>query len=97
MEQLIYISNQLQPYIKFAIVFLSNRVREPDVEDYKKRTRVMNYTQGTIGLPLILSMDKSVNIKWYIDAEFVVHKYIRSHTGGFMTMVTEGAYIQSVI
>ena len=30
--------------------------------------RVMNYIQCTIGLTLILSIDKSDNIKWYIDA-----------------------------
>ena len=55
----------------------------------------MKYIQGTIGLPLILSIDKSVNIKWYVDAVFAVHKYIRSHTSGFMTMGTGEAYVQS--
>ena len=56
----------------------------------------MNYIQGTIGLPLILSIDKSGNIKWYVDASFVVHKDMRSHTGGFMTMVKGGAYVQYI-
>ena len=31
---------------------------------------LMKYIQVTIGMPLILSTDKSVNIKWYVDAEF---------------------------
>ena len=57
--------------------------------------RVMNYIQVTIGLPLILSIHKSVNTKWCVDAAFAVHKDIRSHTGGFMTMVIGGGYIQS--
>ena len=57
---------------------------------------VMNYIQGTIGLTLILLIDKSGNIKCYIDAEFEVHKYMRSHTGSFMTMVTGGAYVQYI-
>ena len=57
--------------------------------------RVMKYIQGTIGLPMILSIDKSGNIKWYVDASFRVHKDMRSHTGGFMTMGTGGAYVQS--
>ena len=54
----------------------------------------MKYIQGTIGLPLILSIDKSENIKWYVDAYFSVHKYMRSHTSGFTTMGTGGAYVQ---
>ena len=31
----------------------------------------MKHIQGNIGVPLILSIDKSENIKWYIDASFV--------------------------
>ena len=30
----------------------------------------------------------------YVDASFAVHKYMRRHTGGFMTMGTGGAYVQ---
>ena len=55
----------------------------------------MKYIQGTIGLTLILSIDKSGNIKWYVDAAFLVHKDMRSHTGGFMTMGKGGTYVQS--
>ena len=56
----------------------------------------MYYIQDAISLPMILSMDNSVNIKWYVDASFVVHKDIRIHTGGFMIMVTGGSYVQSI-
>ena len=55
----------------------------------------MNFIQGIIGLPLILSIDKSGNIKWYVGAEFVVHKYMKSRTEGFITMVTGGYHVQS--
>ena len=55
----------------------------------------MKYVQGTIVLPLIMWIDKSVNIKWYIDAEFAVHKDMRIHNGGFMNMGTGGEYVQS--
>ena len=30
--------------------------------------------------------DKAMNIKWYIDTLFAVHKGMRIHTGSFMTM-----------
>ena len=56
----------------------------------------MKYIQGTIGLPLVLLINKSRNIKWYVDAAFAVHKYMRSHNGGFMTMGIGGAYLHSI-
>ena len=56
---------------------------------------MINYIQGTIGLPLLFSINKSGNINWYIDASFIVHKDFSSHTGGFMAMVIRGAYVQS--
>ena len=55
----------------------------------------MKYMQCSIGLPLILSIDKSENIKWYVDVAFVAHTDIRSHTGGLMSMSTGGVYVQS--
>ena len=61
----------------------------------KNMARVMEYIHGTTGLPLILSIKKSGNIKWYVDAAFAVHKDMRIHTGGFMNMGTGGAYVQS--
>ena len=57
----------------------------------------MNYIQETIGLTLIVSIDKYGNIKWYVDAAFVVHKDMRSHTGVFMTMLKGEAYVQYIL
>ena len=62
----------------------------------KKLARVMKYVQGANGLPFILSIDKYGNIKWYFDAAFVVHKDMRSHIGGFMTVLTGGYYVQYI-
>ena len=42
-----------------------------------------------------MSIDKSGNIKWYVDASFAVQTDMRSHTGGFMTTGKGGAYVQS--
>ena len=55
------------------------------------------YIQGNIFLPLILSINKSGNIKWFFDAAFAIHKDMSRHTGGFMTMETGEAYVQSII
>ena len=54
----------------------------------------MKYTQGTIGVILILSIDKSRNIKCYVDADFLVHRYMGIRTGDFTTMVIGRSYIQ---
>ena len=67
---------------------------KPDNYYYKKLTRLMKYVQGTIGFTLILSIDKSDNIKLYIDAAFAGNRYMRIHTGGFMTMGTGRVYVK---
>ena len=95
MAQLLYLSKRARPDIQIAVPFLCTRVREPNTDDYKNLVRVTKYIQGTIGLPMMLSIDKSVNIKWYVDTVFAVHKDIRSHTVGFVTMATGVAYMQS--
>ena len=59
-------------------------------------SREMNYKQVTIGLTLILYIYNYRNRKWYVDAVFAVHTDMRSHTGGFMTMITGEAYVQSM-
>ena len=71
-------------------------MRDPDTSYYKNLERVMKYIQGNIILPLILSIYKSGNMNWYVDAEFAVNKYMRSHTGGFMSMIIGGYYVQYI-
>ena len=35
-------------------------------------------------------------MNWYVDADFAVHKDMRSHTDGFMTMGTVETYVRSI-
>ena len=93
--QLLYLSKRSRPCIQLSLSFLCTRVRGSDTDEYNNISRLIKYIQETIGLPLILSINNSVNINWYVDAEFAVHKDMRSHHGSFMTMVTVGAYVQS--
>ena len=74
------------------VSFLCNRDREIDTDDYKNLTRLMKYIKCTIGLPFILSIDKSGNIKWYVDTKFTLHNDMRRHADGFMTTVKGRAY-----
>ena len=96
MAQLWYLSNRALPDIKLAVSLLCTRVRHPDTDYHKNLERVMKYTKDTIFLLFILSIDKSGNIKWYVDVSFSVKKDTRGHTGGFITMGTGGAYVKSI-
>ena len=53
----------------------------------------MKYIQVNIYLPLIISINKSGNTKWYFDAAFSVHKDMKIHTGGFTNMGIVMAYV----
>ena len=52
-SQLLYLSKRSCPDIQIALSFRCTIVRGPDTDEYKKLESVMNYIQGTIGLPLI--------------------------------------------
>ena len=62
--QLLYISKSSRPDIQISVSFRCTIVIEPDTYYYKNQVRVMNHIQGTIGLPLIISINKSGNIRW---------------------------------
>ena len=71
-------------------------MQQPDTEDYKKPSRVMKCLQVIIGLPLILSIkNKARNIKWYVNAVFSVHKYMRNPNRDFMNMRIGAAFSKS--
>ena len=71
-------------------------MRDPDVDNYKNIVRAMKYIQGTIGLPLILPIEKYVNTKWYVDASFNLYRDMSNPTGFFMNMLTVGSYVQYI-
>jgi hypothetical protein len=94
--QLLYLSQRARPDIRTTISFLCTRLINPDIDDYKKLTRVMKYLQGTIDLPLILSSDNSGEIQWWVDASFATHPDMKGHSGGTMSMGTGSVYSTSI-
>jgi hypothetical protein len=66
------------------------------VDDYKKLRRVVRYLRDTKKLALTLEADDLRMIKWWIDASFAVHKDMRSHTGGTMSLGKGSVYSTSV-
>jgi hypothetical protein len=69
-----------------AIAFLTTRVREPDKEDWTKLFYLMRYIRSTRTIPLILSANGSVILKWWVDASFAVHPNMRGHLVGGLSL-----------
>ena len=84
--KLLFMAKRTRPDIGTAIAFLCTRVKNPDVDDWKKLGRVMRYLQLTPFIPLVLGWDGTGDVSWHVDASFAVHKDMRSHTGGLMTL-----------
>ena len=67
-------------------------MREPNENDWKKLTRLVDYLKNTKDKVSSMSADDTQTIKWYVDSSFAVHKDMRSHTGAIMTL-GQGAII----
>ena len=84
--KLLFLCKRARPDIQTAVAFLTTRVKGPDVDDWKKLVRCLKYLNGTLELPLILRADGTSILKWWVDGSYAVHKDMRSHTGGCMSM-----------
>ncbi len=73
----LYLSKWARPNILVAIAFLTMRVRAPDVDDWRKLGHMVE---------LLLGANNTGVVKWYVDASFAVHPYMRGHTGGVMVL-----------
>ena len=96
LSQLLHLLKRSCPYIHISVPFLFTIARYSDTGYYKNMSKMMKYIQVTIGLTLILSINNSGNIKWYVDAAFALHKYMMSRTDGFMNMGTGASYVNSL-
>ena len=93
--QLLYLSKRARPDIQLHIAYLCTIIQVANKDDEAKLVRVTRYLDSTIGLPLILAMDKSSKMQWHVDASFAVHNDMKSHTGTTMTMGQGAAFSQS--
>ncbi len=82
----LYVSKRARPDVSTATAFLTTRVRDPDINDWRKLSHLMEYLRVDRLRPLILSTDGSGVLMWYVDASFAVHPNMCSHTGGGLTM-----------
>jgi hypothetical protein len=80
------LGKRAHPGTSTTITFLTTRVREPDTDDWKKLSHLMQYLKCTKSLPLILSAHESGIIKGYMDGSYGTHKNLRGHTGAGLTL-----------
>lgn len=90
--KLLYLSKRTCPDLQTPVSFLTTRVRNPDIDDWKKLGRCLRFLRDTRTDPLTLQADGSGVIRWWVDASFAVHGDMRSHTGAMMTMGKGCAY-----
>jgi len=88
----LFLCKRARPDLQTAVAFLSTRVKEPDLDDYKKVKRMMEYLRDTRGLYLTLEAEDLHVIKWWIDASFAVHPDMKSHTGGCLSLGKGSVY-----
>lgn len=79
---LLYISRRCRLDIQTAIGFLTTRVSCPDIDDWMKLKRVLEYLQTTIDLNLTIGGDDITKMKSWVDVSYGVHADCKSHTGG---------------
>ena len=84
--KLLFVSKRGRSDIQVAVAFLSTRVTDPDLDDWKKLVRLIRYVNSTLELVLTLSLDDFSSVKWWVDASYATHYNSRSYTGGTMTM-----------
>ena len=92
-----YLAKRVRPDILCPIVFLSTRVRAPDVDDLAKLDRVLTYLNGTKTYGICIEPDKDgiTSMHVYVDASFAVHCEYKSHTGIVITFGGGGIYFRS--
>jgi Reverse transcriptase (RNA-dependent DNA polymerase) len=84
--KLLYLSKRTRPDIQFPAAFLTTRVHEPDIDDWKKLGHCLCYLKGSMELDLTLETALLMIIRWWIDSAYGVHSDCKSHTGGAMSL-----------
>lgn len=84
--KLLYLAKRSRPDTLTAVSFLCTRVKGPDVDDWKKLNRCLNYLESTRELYLTIGMNHNPTINWWVDASFAVHPDMKSHTGAAVSL-----------
>jgi len=79
---LLFISRRCRLDIQTAVGFLTTRVSEPDVDDWVKLKRVLQYLRGTLDMTLTIGGTDISHMRSWVDVSYGIHADRKSHTGG---------------
>ena len=86
--QVLFNTKLARPDTGTSVSFLTTRVRAPDQDDWLKLPHLMMYIRGTIYLPLTLSANGTIMLKWYVYGFYGVNPNMRGHSGGLLSIGT---------
>jgi hypothetical protein len=78
----LFLSKRSRVNILTTIAFFATRVKEPDVDDWKKLVRMMRYLNKTKTMVRRLKASGLNCLRWYIVGAHTVHDNLKGHTGG---------------
>ena len=92
---MLFICKHACPDLQTSVALLCTRVQTPENYDYKKLIRTLKYLGTTAGLTLILGMDGTTTVSWWLDGAFSTHNDTKIHTGDYMLLGIGAAYASS--
>ena len=81
-----FLAKRGRPDIMTGINFLSTCVRNPTESDWKKFIKLISYLKNSTKMKLVLEVNGTRTLKWFIDSSFGVHPDMKSHTGSTFTL-----------
>ena len=84
--KVMFLCKRARPDIEPAVSYLSTRTSKPNESDWLKLLRMMSFLKGTRDDVLTLEVSDLQVLFWYVDAAFVVHQDMKSHTGIIFTL-----------
>jgi hypothetical protein len=84
--QLLFLSCRARRDIQAAVSFLTTRVKKPDVDNWGKVKRVLQYLKWTQSMLLNLTIDNLQSTKWLVDSSHGVHEDGKGQTGAGMVL-----------
>ena len=84
--KLSYLSKCARLDIDLAVSFLCTRVLSPTAGDEEKLKKVLAYLQGTRKMNRFIGMNGLSYLQTWIDASYAVHRDMRGHTGGVISL-----------
>jgi len=75
--KLLFVAKRGRPDIILVVSFLTTRVKNPDLDDWKKLLRVLGYLKGSVNFDVLT---------WYIDGSYAVHQDMKGKSGATLMM-----------